>query len=341
MTDTIIEKQRMLFLGCQYARLCIALDVVKKEISQNMAVPVYQNDFWAKRFVTATGNTIRNLKSEGLYKRKTIIDNQLADFNRKHSTELYARSYNEIKNLIYEIYRDDKYGLGKIVFSASIVLDGEYAYEYNDKGLRNLSREIWNDENALTNIQSGIEKIYNDLAKQPFSATQKLLLGGVVLLALATLTAPEFVNIGTGAAPGITHGLATYGTQLGLGGTMLNGVNLLLRTETLINCIMIGGAYLGIKLYNKNEVKKSFRSMNHNTLAHIMAIKCYLMQFAKKTMPPCVYKESVNELLQVVQDLKSDTDYVLFVERENIEDNKAKLQVFHNLDKKLIEILTV
>ena len=341
MTDTIKEKQKKLFLGCQNARLCIALDIVKKEIAQNTVVPVYQDDSWLKQLTTATGNSIRNYKREGLYKRKDTIDKQLAEFNRKHSTELYARSYDEIRNLIYEIYKDDKYGLGKIVFSASIVFDGEYAYEYNNKGLENLSREIWDNQNALANLQSEIEKIYNTLAKQPFSTTQKLLLGGVIVLALATLTAPEFLNIGIGDAPGITHGLKTYGTQLGMGGTMKKGVELLLKSETLLNCIMIGGAYLGIELYNKYEVKKSFRSMNHNTLAHILAIKCYLMQIAKKTMPSYAYKESVNDLLQVVQDLKSDTDYVLFVEKENVENNKLKLQVFHHLDKKLIEILAI
>lgn len=337
----IKEKQIRLFLGCQYARLCIALDIVKKEIAQNMDVPVCQNDSWLRQLTTAASNSIKNYKSEGLYKKKAIIEHQITDFKSKHSSELYPCTYTEIQGLIKEIYNDDAYSLGKIVFSASIVFDNEYVYEYNEKCLRNLSREIWNDEFALGKIYSEIEKIYLDLEKQPFSTTQKILLGGTIVLALATLAAPALLNLGNGNGSAITHGLASYGTQLGLGGTMMKGVGLLLHTETLINCIMVGAVYAGMTLYNKNEVKKSFRSMSYNSLAHVLAVKCYLMQIAKKVMSSSDYKESVNELLQVVQDLKSDTDYLLFIEKANVEDNKAKLRVFHNLDKKLMEILSV
>jgi hypothetical protein len=108
---------------------------VEKEIERNKGIAVYQSDSWWKQLKTATGNSIRNYKSEALYKRKSIIDNQLAEFKRKHYSEAYASNCNEIHNLIYEIYKNDVYGLGKAVFSASVVIDGEYDYEYNEEGL--------------------------------------------------------------------------------------------------------------------------------------------------------------------------------------------------------------
>ena len=64
-----------------------------------------------------------------------------------------------------------------------------------------------------------------------------------------------------------------------------------------------------------------------------------MMYIAKQTMPQNIFKEKTSELLQMLQDLKSDTDYVLLVEKQNIEENKKKIHVFHNLDKKLAEML--
>ena len=78
--------------------------------------------------------------------------------------------------------------------------------------------------------------------------------------------------------------------------------------------------------------------MNYNDAAKMLAIKCYIMSVAKQTMPENVFKEKTNELLQMIQDLKSDTDYVLLVEKQNIEENKKKIKVFHNLDEKLAKI---
>ena len=79
--------------------------------------------------------------------------------------------------------------------------------------------------------------------------------------------------------------------------------------------------------------------MNYNSTAQMLAIKCYIMNIAKQTMPENVFKEKTSELLQMLQDLKSDTDYMLLVEKQNIEENKKKIKVFHNLDEKLTKIL--
>ena len=43
----------------------------------------------------------------------------------------------------------------------------------------------------------------------------------------------------------------------------------------------------------------------------------------------------------MISDLKSDTDYVLLVEGQNVVENKKKINVFHNLDSKLGKMLCV
>ena len=147
------------------------------------------------------------------------------------------------------------------------------------------------------------------------------------------------LTIGNVSAAGITGGLAGLGSSIGLGGTIVEGVGMIAIAELLLDSAIVGFAYKSMDMYNRNIVKKSFREMDYNRAAHMLAIKCYLMKRAKSIMPSNLYKEKISELLQMIQDLKSDTDYLLFVERELPEVNKNKIRVFHNMDKKLMEML--
>ena len=49
------------------------------------------------------------------------------------------------------------------------------------------------------------------------------------------------------------------------------------------------------------------------------------------------FKEYLSEMLEAVDALKSDTEYVLFVEKKNIKINKDKIEIFHNWDKRLMK----
>ena len=151
---------------------------------------------------------------------------------------------------------------------------------------------------------------------------------GVLSLLLFTATVPALA-IGGLSASGITSTLAGVGT------TMVEGVGLIAIAEFLLDGAIIGFTYALLEQHNKNKVKKSFREMNYNKAAQMLAVKCYIMHVAKQTMPKEMFKEKMSELLDMVSDLKSDTDYVLLVEGENAAENRKKINVFHNLDNKL------
>lgn len=337
--NEINDKQKRLFLGCQYARLSIGLDVVNKELKENEPISLNGTETFFVQTKTAAKNAIKNAAREGLLKQKATIEKQLAEFSQRHSYSEFASGYDELEKLASDVYKSDKYDLAKMVFSATLVFDGEYKYQYHTVGLRNISRVLWGDESKLLNIEESIRNIYKDLTKQPFNTTQKVVLGAAVGLAIVTAVSPLLLPIGAGAAPEITGGLAALGTEIGIGGTMLEGISLLALAETALDIIAVGCVYGGMKAYNKISAQKTFREIKWNDAAHILAIKCYLVRSSKYTMPEELYKESINEMLQIIQDLKADTDYVLLVEKENIENNKNKIQVFHNLDKKLMDIL--
>jgi hypothetical protein len=338
MTDEKRAEKAKIFKIAQGLRLLNDLAIVNQELEKNRPSVASSTDGFFKSLFTSAGNEFKASKTQTLLEKKAAIEKEYARFKQNNPYINCEDNPYCFYNAIEETFDDDPYDLERTLFSISIIFDEEYHYEYLDNGLHFISEHLWEQENFLISIKNSIGAIYKDLAKQPLSTTQKFILGGASALVLFTTAVPALA-IGGLAADGITTGLAGFGTALGLGGTMVEGVGLMAITEALLDGALIGFTYAFLDARNKIAVQKSFREMNFNSVAQMLAIKCYIMHAAKQTMPANLFKEKTNELLQMITDLKSDTDYVLLVEHQNVEENKKKIQVFHNLDLKLTKIL--
>ena len=335
MTDAKRAKQTDLFKSMQLLRLQNDMKLVNEKLENNRSTPVRSDDNFAKRFFDSRKNDIKDYKFFNLSKTKDAIQSEIDKFmDNVNGTSITIYKEMEISRIAADIFSDDEYFLEKTMFSISLIFDGEYNYEYESEGLAYLSRLLWSDSEKLGSIKKNVEGYYKDLAKQPLSTEQKFVLGGVAALTLFTVTVPALA-IGGLSAAGITSTLA------GLGGTMVEGVGFIALAELLLDGAIIGFTYALMDKHNKNKVKEAFREMSYNDAAQMLAIKCYIMHVAKQTMPKSVFKEKTSELLEMISDLKSDTDYVLLVEGENVAENKKKINVFHNLDNKLGKMLCV
>ena len=335
MTNAKRAKQTELFKSMQLLRLQNDMKLVNEKLEKNRSTPVSSSDNAFKRFFDSRKNDIKDYKSFNLSKTKDAIQSEIDKFmNNVNGTSVTLCKEMEISRIAADIFSDDEYSLEKTMFSISLIFDGEYNYEYESEGLAYLSRLLWSDSEKLGSIKKNVEGYYKDLAKQPLSTEQKFVLGGVAALTLFTVTVPALA-IGGLSAAGITSTLA------GLGGTMVEGVGFIALAELLLDGAIIGFTYALMDKHNKNKVKEAFRKMSYNDAAQMLAIKCYIMHVAKQTMPKSVFKEKTSELLEMISDLKSDTDYVLLVEGENVAENKKKINVFHNLDNKLGKMLCV
>lgn len=76
-------------------------------------------------------------------------------------------------------------------------------------------------------------------------------------------------------------------------------------------------------------------------VADLLAIKAYSLSVAKRLDVADTFKGRIDSILGMIQDLKGDTDYALYVEKENVAENKQKIQLFHRFDTKLAEIVGV
>jgi len=333
MTNAKRAKQTDLFKSMQLLRLQNDMKLVNEKLEKNRSTPVRSDDNFVKRFFDSRKNDIKDYKFFNLSKTKDAIQSEIDKFmNNVNGTSITLYKEMEISRIAADIFSDDEYFLEKTMFSISLIFDGEYNYEYESEGLAYLSRLLWSDSEKLGSIKKNVEGYYKDLAKQPLSTEQKFVLGGVAALTLFTVTVPALA-IGGLSAAGITSTLA------GLGGTMVEGVGFIALAELLLDGAIIGFTYALMDKHNKNKVKEAFREMSYNDAAQMLAIKCYIMHVAKQTMPKSVFKEKTSELLEMISDLKSDTDYVLLVEGENVAENKKKINVFHNLDNKLGKML--
>lgn len=335
MTNAKRAKQTDLFKSMQLLRLQNDMKLVNEKLEKNRSTPVNSNDNIFKRFFDSRKNDIKDYKFFNLSKTKDAIQSEIDKFmNNVNGTSVTLYKEMEISRIAADIFSDDEYFLEKTMFSISLIFDGEYNYEYESEGLAYLSRLLWSNSEKLGIIKKNVEGYYKDLAKQPLSMEQKFVLGGVAALTLFTVTVPALA-IGGLSAAGITSTLAS------LGGTMVEGVGFIALAELLLDGAIIGFTYALMDKHNKNKVKEAFREMSYNDAAQMLAIKCYIMHVAKQTMPKSVFKEKTSELLEMISDLKSDTDYVLLVEGENVAENKKKINVFHNLDNKLGKMLCV
>ena len=79
--------------------------------------------------------------------------------------------------------------------------------------------------------------------------------------------------------------------------------------------------------------------MKSEDIALELALDCLLINELEKHDKTMDLKNEIDELLSNVSDLRGDVQYLLFVERENIEENKEKLRLFNHFDQQLIKIM--
>ena len=305
-----------------------------RKINENELSATSSADGFFTRMRTNTANAVRNQHLKKLLPQKQAIHERLAAFHSAHP-ETTRSSDSEIGSISAAIWSDSNPDLLlKTLFCLSVVLDPEYTYEYADHGLTALSMALWNAPDAMKKIKAEYRSIYLDIAKKPFSATQKWMLGGVAALVLLTpVLAP--VALGGASATAITGGLAS------LGGSMVGGIGAFAVAEMALDGLTIAATYGLLDASNKAQVRGEFRKMDLDATADMLAIKAYSLSVAKRLDVADTFKGRIDSILGMIQDLKGDTDYALYVEKENVAENKQKIQLFHRFDTKLAEIVGV
>ncbi|MCQ2753059.1 MAG: hypothetical protein MJ206_02250 [Bacilli bacterium] len=255
------------------------------------------------------------ISSAGSYeqKNKAIID-EINRFNANNPKAIdEAKASEELKQLVGQ----DKTGTNQLMFDLSVILDNKYKYTYLDDGLMAVSSYLHSQDDYLLNLKDDLESIYKVIADdKSLSLKQMGILAGV---SLATILACIIVPL---SAPTVTAGSAA-------------------ATTFLIGTALVGGTYIGMKEYNKEEIRKQFRKLTPDELAMELSIQILCIKHLRMKLNSDEFKDRLNLILEELNTLKADLDYYLFVERQDIDSNKRKLHIFHGFDKCLEEALGI
>ena len=323
MSDlTITYNEKDLFVYLQKDRLLIAKKLNDENIDKTAKVKEEKKTF--KGVIKNIGNFFK--RSANSYDQKDeSIDKALKDFENKNPDVIDLAT---AESLIENLFKDDSYGLSKLVFASSIILDDEYDYKYVDEGLKDVSVLLYGDDKTLLLIKKQLYDNFNAISPKSLSNVQKgILIGVAAASAVGVISMPLILAPTTAAAAG----LAAHGFAIGA----------ISFESILMSAAITGIVYGGMKLYNNEKVKTEFKKLSPEKNALYLALQCTYIERIKSQISEDEFKEQLDAILKNLATLKSDLDYYYFVEKESTKENKEKIKSFHEFDNRLSKVLGI
>ena len=318
---TVVHNEKDLFYYLQKIRLFESKRINDEKIENSKEVKEEKATF------KGTMKNISNFFERGVMSYAKLaedIDAEIKKFEENHPNVIDDEA---ALSLAKDLFSEDKYGMAKLLFASTIILDDEYNYKYVEDGLGAASSILYENKESLVEIKKQLFENYNAIAPNVLSNTQKGILMGVAAASLiGIVTMPAIMSVGLSATALAAH-------SFGLGVITLEAV--------LMSAAITGFTYGGMKLYNDAKIKKEFLELSPEKNAFYLAIQCTYIQRMKDQVGEEEFKEQLDAILRDLGTLKSDLDYYLFVERESTKENKAKVKSFHEFDNRLLKVLGV
>lgn len=321
MSDlTITYNEKDLFLYFQKDRLLTAKRINDENIEKTKNDEENKS---VKGFFKNVGNFFKR-SANGYSQKDESIDKAIQDFDKKNGDMIDLAT---AEGLVEKLFKDDSYGLAKLIFASSIILDDEYEYKYVEEGLKGVSVLLYGDEKTLLVIKKQLSDNFNAISPKSLSSVQKGVLIGVAAASLVgVLAMPILLAPATAGAAVATHGLATGSLTL---------------ESVLVSAAITGMVYGGMKIYNNERVKMEFKNLSPEKNALYLALQCTYIERIKTQLNEDDFKEQLDSILKNLSTLKGDLDYYLFVEKESTKENKAKIKSFHEFDNRLSKVLGI
>ena len=325
---TNVYSESDLFTYFQQLRLFKSKELNEKKVEDTKNISEEKKTF--KGTLKNIGNFFKR-KTNDYSGKETKIDNDIASFNEKHPSVISEQEAQEIVNTMFN---DETYGLTKLTFACTVILDSEYDYKYESQGLAAVSEILYGNSNELSIIKNQLEENYNAISPTALSAKQKGALMGVAAASLVgVICLPALIGI---KGPLTAAGAAALFVPHGLG-----KIGVVAAEAALVGAAFTGAAYGGMKLYNNAEIKKEFKNLSPEKNALNLAIQATHIQRLKKELDEEEFKAQLDQLLRNLNQFKSDLDFYLFVEKESTKENKQKIKSFHDFDNRLMKLLNL
>ena len=148
----------------------------------------------------------RNIKSSDVIKNHA--NEALDKFNANHEKVM---SKEEAIDLIKRSFENDNYGLAKLLFAASVILDNEYKYEYLEEGLSEASKILYDNEDTLLDIKRDLEENFRSISLTSLTNFEKGALIGAA--GIAIILGPLFAIAGATVGVIAAHSLLSKNNE--------------------------------------------------------------------------------------------------------------------------------
>lgn len=148
----------------------------------------------------------RNIKSSDVIKNHA--NEALDKFNANHDKVM---SKEEAVDLIKRSFENDNYGLAKLLFASSIILDNEYQYEYLEEGLSEASKILYDNEDTLLDIKRDLEENFRSISLTSLTNFEKGALIGAA--GIAIILGPLFAIAGATVGVIAAHSLLSKNNE--------------------------------------------------------------------------------------------------------------------------------
>ncbi len=294
---------------------------------------------WNKSVV----NNVRRTMSDRIsVKRKNILD-ETERFEREHADKEYRLCDDEeaFRAILDEkLFANDRYGMARIVLGIRLSLDNTYAYQNVKESGEAVSSLLFGESDKLENLRKSVEEHYFRFAKEQLLDIEKGVMIGLGIAAVSNMLFSPIVFAGTAVSSGtVTAALSGIG-----GGLITSGIAKITASTVLSSFAFLGVCGLGLALCNESErrdLKKEFRKLTVKDLNLLFSIKATVIQEARKVVPDEVLKETIDDCLNWMNDLRSDAEYMLIVEKTDAVNAKKKIKTCNLLTDRLAEIVGI
>lgn len=331
----VVYNEKDLFTFFQSLRLQTAKRINDENLKRNEKVqdPNQPVKSWFSNLSKGVSTSVHKYKE-----RKANINVEITMFLQKNPLAIMPRD--AAISCSYSLFSDDKYGLSKIIFATSIILDTEFKYDYEAEGLTEVSEILYGNRYTLVSLKNSLFAHYKAISKsnRELSSAQKAALIGAAAVALVGIATIPVLLVGGAKASAVatTTALAAHGFA-----DMQIGAGVVAVEAFFISAAMLGVTYGGMKIYNNAKVKEEFRKLTPERNALYLAIQCLYIEKIKADLSAEEFKTQLDEILKSLELLKADLDFYLFVEKNNTFTNKEKIRAFHEFDNRLAYILGV
>ncbi|MCM1546487.1 MAG: hypothetical protein NC033_05565 [Clostridiales bacterium] len=342
MENGQINNQRALYDTLSYYGLIRDLEIVEDEMRANEPLPTDRNNsvlknFWNKNVL----NESRRRTMAKLSEKKGNILNRLEEFKNAHeNSEIdydLPKSEDGLLNLIDEAFSGENTDLAKALFALQLRLDGELKFENSETIFSEISDMLFGDKSVIADLYNNLKENYIQLYKAPFVKAQKIMLKCLGVAAIVAVALPPLLVGGT-VVTAVTAPVLLDGILADI------GLSLAFTAETvaITSTLLLPGALLGTEIAKQVKIKKAkenLRKASPEDLSLLLSVKATLIQFSKSKLGEEEMKQVLDGCLKQLNDLRSDAEYLLIVERLDADKSKKKIEICNNFTNRLVNIV--